>query len=307
MLYLVLAILCSASLALIFRYTESRRYDRRAITAANYLAAAVASLIVSLLRHGPTLGLDRPAHFWAEAGAVLGGAAQFSPAAAPWWGVCVGLPSGALFYGAFMLYQASIRENGPALSGMFGKLGILVPTAGSLLLFHTPLLPRQWAGMLLALGAMALSQLPRLLARQQTSRPSGRRLLLVLMMLSMGLAEFSNKIFQGLAGQQHRGVFLLVTFSSALLVAAVALARRKELPRRRDLLLGLAVGLPNLFSSYFLIMALPTVTAAVAFPAYSAGSMVLIALGARAIYGDRLGHLEWAAVGLTAVGLVLIG
>lgn len=307
MWYLLLAILCGASLALLFRYSESRDMDRLAITASNYLTAAGASLLECLLRHGPTLGLGSLDLFLAEAPKVLGGEGNFSAGAAPWWGIVVGVPAGAIFFTSFMLYQASIRHNGAALSGIFGKLGVLVPTALSAAIFRQLPEGLQWIGVALALIAIVVSQLGSARGGSGMGFAPARRSLLPLLMLVMGLAEFSNKVFQGFAGELHRGVFLLATFSTALFISAAAVIRRGAMPGRADLALGVVVGIPNVLCSYFLIMALSTINATVAFPTYSASGVVVIALGARIIFGDRLSRWQWIAVGLTAAGLALMG
>ncbi len=44
----------------------------------------------------------------------------------------------------------------------------------------------------------------------------------------------------------------------------------------QELTVGLLVGIPNLFSSFFLILALNSVKTAIAFPVFSAGTIVLI-------------------------------
>ena len=69
--------------------------------------------------------------------------------------------------------------------------------------------------------------------------------------------------------QRDKDLFLLTTFSVALLLSLVALVVARRPVRRRDLRLGVAVGVPNLFSSWFLIRALEHVEAAVAFPLFS--------------------------------------
>lgn len=48
MFYLFLAILCSASIALIFKYTENNNTNRYVITSANYFIAFVTSFIMIL-------------------------------------------------------------------------------------------------------------------------------------------------------------------------------------------------------------------------------------------------------------------
>ena len=75
---------------------------------------------------------------------------------------------------------------------------------------------------------------------------------------------------------------------------------------RRDLITGLAVGIPNLFSSFFLILALETIPAAVAFPIFGAGTIVIINVVGMAFFRERLTRVELAAVGLTIAAIVLI-
>lgn len=49
MFYLMLAIICSASIALMFKYTENSNANRYVITSANYFIAVVISLVMIFL------------------------------------------------------------------------------------------------------------------------------------------------------------------------------------------------------------------------------------------------------------------
>ena len=133
---------------------------------------------------------------------------------------------------------------------------------------------------------------------------SVRRSTLLLLCLFGGLSEFSNKIFQKYALQTHKPIFLLVTFAIALCFAMVATIRARQPIRSRDLWLGVAVGLPNVFSSYGLIQALATIPAPVAYPLFGAGTIALIFLGGMLFFGERPRRRESLAIGLVLLAMV---
>ncbi|MDA3951481.1 MAG: EamA family transporter [Spirochaeta sp.] len=291
---LFLAILSSASLALIFRTTEARGYNRFVITAVNYLAAVATAGVLFVLDLLARQTVPVPPE-------PMTGA--FGPA------LVIAVPGGVLFFLSFILYQRAVAEYGPGPAGMYGKLGILVPMVLSMVVWNELPTTIQWVGLAVALCAIVISQTGR---GRRFGSPGGAhpvavpRPLLIVLLLSMGFAEFSNKLFERFGDDRVRSLFLALLFGTALIAATVAAWRRNERPTAAELRWGVLVGVPNLFSSFFLIASLKTVPAAVAFPAFSAGSIGLIAVGARVIYQDRLTLRQWSAVGLTAVALVLI-
>jgi drug/metabolite transporter (DMT)-like permease len=278
---LVLAIFSSASLALIFRTTERRGYNRYVITAVNYLAAVATAVALSLeSRHAAATNA-----VWTELPVIL----------------AIAVPGGILFFVSFILYQRSVAEWGPGPAGMYGKLGILVPMVLSMVVWQEIPAPMQWAGLVLACIAIVVSQ------RTGRSGDTGSfRPILLVLLLSMGFAEFSNKLFERYGNDNFRELFLAVLFAIAFAGSSLAVWRRRIRPRTAEIGWGLLVGVPNLFSSYFLIASLQTVPAAVAFPVFSAGSIAVIVLGARVIYGDTLRRRQWVAVALATAALALI-
>jgi multidrug transporter EmrE-like cation transporter len=121
-----------------------------------------------------------------------------------------------------------------------------------------------------------------------------------------GLAEFSNKVFQQYAGIEGRAVFLTSTFAVALVCSLATSLIRSAKWSRRDVLTGVAVGIPNLFSSYFLIQALQQVPAAVAYSVFGAGTVVTIAGGGIILFEERLQWREAAVIGLTIAGVIAV-
>jgi drug/metabolite transporter (DMT)-like permease len=301
MLYLILAIGCSASIALIFRISETRDMNRYAVTTTNYVTACITA-IVTVVATGhsfpsPTAVIDALPRL---AGAVVGRADQLTDTASQAWAVCVGLVAGVFFFLAFIYYQVSVRNHGVSLPGAFAKLGILVPMSLSLILWQE--IPRtiQWVGIALAVGSIVLVNRPA----DRLKR--GLKLSLLLLFAFGGLAEFSNKVFQRHGMLEDKAIFLLVTFFVAFVLSFIVTVRKGLPVKRRDILTGIAVGLPNLFSSYFLIEALDRIPAAAVFPAYGAGTIVVITIVGAALMGERLAWRDRLVVVLAIVSIVLI-
>lgn len=270
---LLAATSCSAAIALIFKFTEGTNKNRYVVTTMNYVTATVVSLL-------------------------MGGFSQFS--ALSKWVLIIGVPAGVFFFLSFVWYQISVREYGAGLSGMFGKLGILMPMVLSLMIW------RDWPTMVQTVG-IALSLLAILLV-QSGNVQTGEKVKagLLLLFLFGGMAEFSNKVFQQYGGAEAKAGFLMVVFATAGMLSLTAAIKEKKAFNGQDIAAGIAVGVPNLFSSWFLIQALVTVPTAVAFPFYSAGSMALIIVLGRLIYGEHLTRRAGIALVMTMAALVLM-
>jgi multidrug transporter EmrE-like cation transporter len=129
---------------------------------------------------------------------------------------------------------------------------------------------------------------------------------LILLFFFGGIAEFSNKIYQQYGVGDYKDLFLLCVFFVAFLISLSYTIHQRSKATKRDILTGFAVGIPNLFSSYFLILSLATVKTSVAFPLYSAGSILLITIGGRVIFGEAISAKNKLAIALTVIALILV-
>ncbi|MBU1699027.1 MAG: DMT family transporter [Candidatus Eisenbacteria bacterium] len=300
--YLLLAVCCSASIALIFKYTENKGMNRYAITSVNYIAACVVMAGFLAIKGLP---LTHPLHLIesiSDIGSALAGPGhKLSLNGSFLWAVFVGGIAGGVFFLSFICLQISIRRHGVGLAGAFAKLGILVPMLLSLLIWRERPQLLQWMGIGLAVFSIVLVNWPSRAQQGRTIRP----ILLMLFVLG-GLAEFSNKVFQRYAILEHKSLFLFCVFFVALLFSLAVVLRRRIPLARREILMGSAVGVPNLFSSFFLILALNELPASVVFPIYGAGSIVIINLVGMTFFKERLKPRDLTAVLMTIVALVLI-
>lgn len=304
MLYLILAIACSTSIALIFKVSESRDMDRYTVTTFNYLVASAVSLFFVLAD-----GMRGVTPFTAIEGlsaqfsGVVGSGGTFGPEASAGWAAAVGLPSGVLYFLGFMYLQKAVRESGVSLAGSFSKMGVLVPMVLAIFLWKELPTALQWTGIALALVSI-------LLANLDMSRPrrmlSGFQPVLLALFLTVGLSEFSNKVYQKYGILEMKSLFLFFVFTGALLISGYKLIRQGRRFRGQHVLTGLLVGVPNYFASFFLILSLSRLKTAVVFPIYSAATIMLLSLAGWFLFGERLKVRERAAVALTIAALILV-
>ncbi|NLC54358.1 MAG: hypothetical protein GX769_00565 [Erysipelothrix sp.] len=299
MFYLLLAIVCSALIALIFKYTENAGTNRYVITSANYFIAFMVSLIM-IFSKKLLIGLDTSQSFFKEV-KLLNSGYVFSPYSSIIWGLLIGVLFGSFFFLSFIFYQKSVKENGVSTSGAIAKLGILIPMIFSIVLWKEIPSPLQWLGLSLALVSILIVNLS-----EKTFKRLHLNLGLLLLFIFGGLAEFSSKIYQKYALSEYKDFFLFTIFFTAFIISIFYTKKTKAKIAKKDIFIGFSVGIPNLFSSYFLILSLDTIKTAVAFPLYSAGSIILISIGGYLIFKERINTNAKVAIFLTIIALILI-
>ena len=301
MLYLFLAIICSSTIAFIFKFAENRNMNPYIITSANYFIASIISLLM-IINNNTLKGLVREQSFISEWNYLLSQDLYLlSPYNSIIWGVIVGSISGFFFFFSFLYYQKSIKENGVGLSGTFSKLGILIPMIFSIVLWKELPTFIQWIGIILSLISIVMINL----SFDSIKKLDFNKTILMLFIFG-GFAEFSNKIYQKYALSEYKNIFLFSIFLVAFLVSVFYTRKHNNKFKLNEVLTGFAVGIPNLFSSYFLILSLDTLSTSLAFPIYSAGSIVLINIGGYFIFKEKISNKNKLAIGLVVIALVLM-
>lgn len=282
MLSLLMATICSASIAILFKVSAARKLNNQIVTVINYLTASLVSAF--LIAGNDSLQMNIASKDFKQS-------------------IVLGFFTGVLFLASFVIYQRSVGRNGASLSGMFAKLGILVPMLISIIVWMELPSLLQTLGIVVAVLAIGIVNMKTGDIKTSVSIP-----LLLMLFLSGGVAEFLNKIFQKSASMAYKPVFLLTVFATALMISLILMAKsHKKIEKPTDaIVMGVMVGVPNLFSSFFLLDALDIFPATIVFPTYSAGSILLISVVSALFFGEHLAVKDRFAIGLTAVGLVLM-
>jgi drug/metabolite transporter (DMT)-like permease len=305
MIWLALSIGTMWLLAIVARWGEARNQDRLMMMAWNYLVAGTLSGALA---------------WWSA-----------SPAVAPLTGA-LGVAAGISYALALLLWMIAIPLAGLGISTTAMRLAVAWPAAVSVLVFGERLTALQWAGIVLALGAMALllrasgrglrrsvSGLRRSVSGLRPSvsglrpsvsglRPMGRTGLLWLLALwvTSGANGALLKVFTELGDPAQRAPFLAVIFISAALLTWGVVALRRPPFRAGDLGRGVLFGAANVTGNAFLLLALREVPGAVTFPVRDAGIIALVSLTGVVLFGERPGRFGYAAIACAALAVVLM-
>lgn len=279
MIFLILAALSSALIAVLMRLAETKIGSRMGMFAANYAVCALLSLAYSGFSglNGSTEGADT---------ALL-----------------LGAISGALYLLNFVLYRHCIAKNGVAVSSTFMKLGVVIPTLTAVLIFREPVLPVRAAGLVLAAAAILLFQYEKGGLHAGNIKTA---LLLPVLLCVSGITDCMANLFTRLGKEAAKDLYLLVTFATAMLFSLALCAAGKKKPRGADLLWGALIGIPNYFSSRFLLLSLSTLPATLVYPAYSVGTVLLSCAAGVLLFREKLTARKWIAMCVIAAALVLL-
>ena len=318
MLALLLAVACSLSIAMIFKYAGRRGLDRVGLLTANYAAAAF--LAALLLVTG--------------AKAAGSGGAPGAPLLA------LGMGTGALFIAGFFVFALATEVAGMSLAVGVMRVAVVVPFLASWAIWDEVPSLAQGAGLALAGGAFFMiarkknpgpvsepAAVPepaeggaveadptRRAGAGEGARPApGRRAfaVLALLFLSSGAVDVCMKTFDEVfAASNGRPLFLLLAFGGAFLIGLGVVSargvRRGRWPGAAVLSWGVLLGLVNYGSVEFFLRAIRQLSGPFVFPANSISIVLGAALLGVYVWGERLSALNKAGLGCAALALLLL-
>lgn len=275
MLYLILAMASSMLVSVLMRLSETRRKNNVSMLAVNYFMCAVMAIAFS-------------------------GSIQIFPAE-PGLPVALGMGviSGVMYLASFLLLQWNISKNGVVLPATFMKLGVLVPTLMSIVVFGESPRLLQVIGFVAAIAAIFLIQGD---GKKEATSVAG----LVILLLGGGLTDATSKIYEEVGPAALKDQFLLYTFGMALILCIALSLYKKQRLCGADVLFGLLIGIPNYLSSRFLLLSLSQVPAVVAYPSYSVGTIVLVTLVGVLVFKEKLSRRKLLALGIILAALALL-
>jgi len=306
---LILAILASFSISLLIKDNETRGADTEVVLASNYLTASAVGWAFVLLQ---------PA-------ADAGGRLSISTPT-----LLLGLGGSLLWPSAFYLQMWGIRRYGVSLAGSVARLSLSIPILFALLVLGEHLTPVTALGIAGAFAAFLLlspfrraatgkadsgGQAPGKIARAGTGSRIDRNALWYFptLLVVFGCVDLWANLFNTLAPGDERFVFMLLIFTiSGVLTWGSVLVRRRPL-YRGSIWRGLLLGVPNFFSTFFLVGSLraPRLQghSAIVYAVYSAAGVILAFVAGSVFWKERLtGRNQLGvAVAVAAVALLNLG
>lgn len=274
--YLLLAIICSATISITMRLSSGKVEGHFSMLAANYCVCGILGAFYSdfSLLTAQTAGIPIT--------------------------VGLGAANGAILLSGLVLLQVSTRKHGIVLSSLFMKLGLLVPFVVSILFFREIPTFLQGLGFVVAAGAIVLFNL------KKDSGPSRFGLGLILLLLASGGCDAIVKVFEALGPAELSNHFLFLSFSVAFLLCLGLVIWKKEHFDRKALLYGGMIGIANFFSSKFILAALTQIPAVVIFPTYSVATMLVVTMSGVLFFKERLSKQQWIAFATVIAALIML-
>lgn len=281
MLFLLFAILCSTVVGHIFTLASRRGTGSAALLFANYAVAAPASVLGMFLHPAPVNLVGLLPVFLA---ALLG----------------------FLFLFNYLMLAESIKRMGIALPVTLMRVSVAWPVIGSIVLFNEfPHVATLIATVAVFL-ALPLAAPQRINRRVLQGAHSSGLLQALLLFVGTGLTELLFKVQAELHPMANPFVFTSMIFPVALFFSWLYYRRSKEKLKRDGVGLGAALGLFNVGSTVFLLLALHLLEGIVVFPINAAGVIVLSTLSALFIWRERPAPRQWLFIVIACIAIAFI-
>ena len=279
MIALLLTILCSSSIALIIKYNDTRDGNPLLLLAGNYLIAAIISF-----------------------GFVLADKKAIVSTETLLFGALLAL----LFVASFFAFTKAVTAAGTALATVSSRLSVVVPLLLSIIIYQEEPTANQFTGIILTFITIILFYFS--LRNDSTKK---LRFIdyfyLLAVLIGIGLNDFCMKVFQQWRPEVEKSFFILVIFSSATIYTFSVIFIKGIRFDKVVLIRGGILGVPNIFSTFFILLALTQLPAIVVYPMTNIGIILLTALGAWIIWKEKLNMYGIFALISGTVAIVLLG
>ena len=100
--------------------------------------------------------------------------------------------------------------------------------------------------------------------------------------------------------------FLFFTFFFAFAICKDLLLFKQQRIGRKEILYGCLVGVPNFYSSKFILSALKEIEAVIVYPSFSVATILVVTLAGVLVFREKLSKLQWLALAIILAALVLL-
>ncbi|MCC4212380.1 EamA/RhaT family transporter [Leeuwenhoekiella parthenopeia] len=285
MIYLFLSILASSIIFLVFKLFDTFKINTLQAIVVNYLIAAASGF----LAYEGSLELKSIlSNSWLPGTLFLG----------------------VLFIVIFNLMAITTQRSGLSVVSVATKMSVVIPVLFGLIYYKEASGILKITGILLALIAVYLASVKE---ENKTQKVPKNLLLPILVFLGSGIIDTSIKFLEGrYVAEADIPLFSAMIFSSAFCLGILALLYqiliKKERFEIKNLLGGIALGIPNYFSIYFLVRALraPGLDSSTVFTFNNMGIVMLATLIGLVFFNEKLSRKNWLGISLALFSIVLI-
>jgi len=285
LIYLFLSILASSIIFLVFKLFDTFKIDTFQAILVNYLIAAVSGFIAYKNPVDPDQIL----------------AASWLPGT---------LFLGVLFIVIFNLMAITTQRSGLSVVSVATKMSVVIPILFGLIYYKEASGFLKITGIILALVAVYLVSIKK---EDKTQTVPKNLLFPILVFLGSGIIDTSIKFLEDTyVAESEIPVFSALIFTTAFCLGILALIyqaiRGKTRIALKNILGGIALGVPNYFSIYFLVRALraPGLDSSTVFTLNNMGIVMLATLIGLLFFKEKLSRKNWLGISLALFSIVLI-
>lgn len=288
MLFLVFALLCSVALGFLFKIYARLGLDLFQVIVFNYATCVLCG--------------------WIAMGAFPITTGSLS---APWTPYALAL--GFLFVSGFNGAALTVKYYGVTVSQVMQKMSILMTVPFAIVVLGEGAGMRQYAGISAALAAIILINWSAE-SSSPTPAPRRSRMLLLIPAATWLLSGLIEVLFLEVNKYGYTkgdpALFVTNVFGIAgaigLVIAITGWINGRLQFNWRYVLGGLALGIPNYGSMYFLMCTLSQVSGVKAFPILNIGIIALTTIGAVLLFKEKLGRIQVLGLGAALLAILLL-
>ena len=274
MVSLILAIVCGALTSIVMRLSSTRAVNVYGMVAFNYLTCLSCAFALNTV-------------FEIDSSEGLSTA------------IGLGVTNGVLYMTGMLLMQKNIRSSGVILTTIFAKLGVLIPIFLAILYFQESPTTLQIMGIALSLiGIVLIKDAPNVRISFHGS--------LITLLVVTGSGSAVLKIYSEVGHSSLSNAFLLIAFSVAFLLAIGFSLFKKERLGSKECLWGIMLGLPNFFTSRFILDALEVIPAVIVYPTRGVATILLVTLVGIVCFKEYLNTRQWIAFSSILLALTFL-
>ncbi|WP_108244699.1 EamA family transporter [Muricauda brasiliensis] len=284
MVYLILSILSSTLIFVVFKLFDVFKIQTLYAIITNYVVACTVGFF---LYDGPVGVSDFTNKPWLIGPILLG----------------------VLFIVIFNLMARTAQVSGVSVASVATKMSLAIPVVMGMLLYGERLSALQVIGIALALVAVYLASI-----KEKKIRIDRKALVLpLLVFLGSGVIDTSIQYFEEVhLTDQEIPVFSSMIFGFAALTGFIFIGiKAVKTPLKinlKNMVGGIALGIPNYFSIYFLIRALRSdiLSSAAIFTLNNVAIVMVSTLVGILLFKEKLSLKNWSGVALAVLSIILV-
>lgn len=284
---LAVCIILNAFIGVIFKLFEKYKIDNLQAIVVNYLVCVATAAVVNGSSPIPT-----------------------NLSSQPWFYYAFGL--GFIFIIVFNLMALTVQNFGVVVATIFQKMSLIAPTLIAILVYSEPAGTIKWIGILCSILAIILLSYQK--SEKKVDKETNAVLWLFPIMTFIGSCLIDSALYliekKNLAQNGDIGfvasLFLFAGLNGFLIIVIQAI-RKKVRWQWKNLIGGIALGIPNFFSIYLLLLALQQGWGgSIVFPVNNVGILVVAAIFGLVIFREKLTNIKIAGFGLAILSIILI-